>query len=241
MSDNDIDHYNTKWERIIPQLPDGGDYRFDMRQYGHDIIKDAIPNGSKVFDFACGLGIIGKQLEDEKQCRVNGNDFSDVAISYVQMKCKGDYRKGSEIFGGNYDVIIAIQFLEHIDDPVKWLNDCFKHAPRVICAIPNNFRKIGEHTDMQWNNWESFEHLFNGFIFKRLDLGKYPQNISKAYHHPILEFKKKDNKMHPDEITKEDKKKVVIKKKKKIKPVKQETQKKEVKKESFAKKFKSKW
>lgn len=58
-----IEYYNERWTRIIKLLPMGGDYRFDRRQEGYDIIKNIISSGSKVFDYACGLGLISIQLQ----------------------------------------------------------------------------------------------------------------------------------------------------------------------------------
>jgi hypothetical protein len=182
------EYFDRKWNDIIPRMPVGGGYNFPKRQHGLNIIKDHIDPNSKVFDFACGLGVIDKQLKEEKGCIVSGCDFSQVAVDYCNQNTDGDFRKTDTIFGDVYDYIIAIYFLEHIKDPVGWLHNCFNHAPKVICAIPNDFNIRGEHIDMQWKNWDSFYELFNEFKVDRLDIDKYSGNVERCYKHPIILF-----------------------------------------------------
>lgn len=180
-------YWNGKWSEVISKLPNGGDYFFNHRQHGYNIIKANIPDGSRVFDFACGLGIIDEQLHREKGCIVSGCDLSSVAAVHVKKKTGGDFRKGSEVFGGPYDVILAIYFLEHIDDPAQWCEDTLGHADFILAALPNNFRRAGEHTKMAWTSWDSFFKIFGDFKLERLDQGKYPvTGLQEAFKHPIV-------------------------------------------------------
>jgi len=194
---NDIKHFEDKWTAIIPKMPQGGEYRFDLRQYGHDIIKEQIESGSSVFDFACGLAVIDEQLQIEKGCTVAGCDFSEVAIDYSIKTTNGDFRKTDKIFGTKYDYVLAIQFLEHIKEPCKWLDECFEKTDTIICALPNNFRKTGEHVDMQWSSWEQFNNLFSAYNVERIDIGKYPDRLHQAFRHPIFKFTQKEKKYAP--------------------------------------------
>lgn len=199
MNQQSKDYFDKKWEGIIKSMPQGGNYRFDLRRKGYQIIVDYIDKYTKVFDYACGLGIIDQMLVEQNQCKVSGCDFSQVAVDYCNDKTDGDFRQTSDIFG-QYDYIIAIYFLEHIKNPVEWLKDALQHAPKVICALPNNFNRTGEHKDMQWGNWDQFDELFKGFKVKRIDEGNYPAGMCAAFKHPIVVF--------------ESKKKRVVKKKK---------------------------
>lgn len=213
------DHYDAFWKAIIKALPKGGSYRFDMRDEGYNIIKDTIPEGSKVFDYACGLGIISIKLSKEKDCSVYGCDWSAVAVEYVNMNItKGEFRHTDEIFGGKYDYIIVSHFLEHLEKPVEFLSEVFKHTDKAIISLPNNFRHVGEHVNMQWSNWAEFNNLFSDYDIERIDEGKYTSKTQSAWQHPIFIFKEKN--MHPS--YREEKKEKVIKKAKKI-VVKQET------------------
>jgi hypothetical protein len=191
----DENYFDEKWQNVIKHLPIGGNYRFDLRQYGYDIIKDYIKPNTSVFDFACGLGIIDIQLEKEKGCGVGGCDFSEVAIKYVESQCEdGHFKQTDKIFGGKFDYVIAIYYIEHIKNPVEWLDEMFEHTDKVICAIPNNFNRTGEHIDMQWKSWDSFYELFSKFKVTRLDTGKYPDRLVGAFKHPIFLYEKKKKK-----------------------------------------------
>jgi hypothetical protein len=194
--DYNSDYFDTKWMQVIKQLPTGGNYRFDLRKYGYDIIKDYIKSKSSVFDFACGLGIIDIQLEKDKNCKVSGCDYSQVAIDYVNKNTKnGTFKCTDDIFGEKYDYVIAVYYLEHIKNPVEWLDKMFKHTKKVICALPNNFHRHGEHIDMQWGSWDEFDKLFKDYEVKRLDIEKYPDRLVGAFKHPIFLFEKKKGKV----------------------------------------------
>jgi SAM-dependent methyltransferase len=184
------DYFDRKWLEVIPQMPNGGSYHFNLRQFGHDIVKDNIKDNSKVFDFACGLGVVDKQLNKEKGCNVYGCDYSKVAVDYCNDNIDGTFKQGSEIFGDKYDYILALHYLEHIKDPVKFINTCLRKGKKLICILPNNFSHHGEHIDMQWDNWDSFYELFKGFKIKRLDKA-YPESLPRAFKHPIISFEKK--------------------------------------------------
>jgi len=192
------EHYNRKWREIIKQMPQGGDYCFYMRQYGYDIIKDAIEPESLIFDFACGLGIIDIQLHNEKDCFICGCDISKVAVDYLKCNLYGGHTEppiikvADRIFKNpdkprkEYDYILAIYFLEHVPDPVDWLDHAFKFGKKVIFSIPNNFKQAGEHELMAWHDWPSFYGLFRDFKLTRIDEGKYHKWLPEAYHHPTF-------------------------------------------------------
>ena len=186
----DTSFYNKKWADVIKKLPKGGSYHLDLRQHGHEIVKDHIEEGSSVFDFACGLGVVSSQLEAEKQCKTAGCDISEVAVNYVKEHTDGDFRVTDEMFGEHYDCVIALQFLEHIPNPVEWLNYTFKYTEKIICSLPNNFNHTGEHTNMQWSSWGQFQKLFKGFTWKRVDKDKYPSGLAHPFKHPIVIFTK---------------------------------------------------
>lgn len=220
----DSEHYDNFWSTIISQLPKGGSYRFDQRIEGYKIMLDIIPNKAKVFDYACGLGMVSIMLNKKKDCKVFGCDWSKVAVDYVNSKTtKGNFKATDEIFGYDYDYLILSHYLEHLKEPKKFLKECFKKAKNVIIALPNNFRKIGEHVDMQWSNWDEFYNLFSEYEIERVDEGKY-QGAKPAWQHPIFIFKEKT--MHPSyrepkkEVKKTvEKKKVAKRGKKQVKTV----------------------
>jgi hypothetical protein len=200
--EHDANYYDKKWEKVIANMPIGGDYRFDLRKYGYKLIVDTIPRNSKVFDYACGLGVIGQMLDDNGVI-VDGCDFSPVAVNYCNKNIAlGEFMVTGEIHD-KYDVLIASYFLEHIKDPDQWVKMALEHAPRVICSLPRNFRHVGEHIDMGWSNWVHFKEVFKEFDFIRLDTVdennidtmddkdlKYHNGLGQ-FAHPIIEFRKK--------------------------------------------------
>ena len=187
----DEKYFDGKWTSVIKEMPSGGNYYFHLRQYGMNIVKGLIADKSSVFDYACGLGVIDKQLRDEKKCKVSGCDFSQVAIDYVVKQTGGNFRKTSNFFCGPYDYILAVYFLEHIIEPQRWVSKALKYADRVICVLPNDFDHHGEHIDMQWSSWEDFAIKFSDFFWTRIDnKTSYPVNIPMAFRHPIIMFSK---------------------------------------------------
>jgi hypothetical protein len=208
-----IEHYNKKWERIIAKMPNGGEYNFHLRKYGYQCIVDYIGTGKKVFDYASGVAVLS-QMVKEAGNTVTGCDTSDVAIKWCKDNISKDFYVGEKI-EGKYDYIIASQFIEHLKDPIEWINSALTHCNELVIAIPNNFRKSGEHIDMAWRNWDEFYNLFNRFKPRRID--NYPSDLSNAFQHPIFIFKG-DN-MHPSCREEGNKipKKEVLKPKKEIK------------------------
>lgn len=186
-------YFNNKYREMIPRMPVGGSYRHDLRKYGHNIICEHMGKNMKVFDYACGLGVIDKQLVEDYNCKVSACDFSGVAIQYCKENVKGDFRETTE-FWGEHDYILAIQFLEHISKPVEWLREGFKHSDKIICSLPNDFNHGSEHVRMRWSNWDQFFKLFDEFKLTRLDEGKYPEKLCSAYTHPVFLFEEKNAK-----------------------------------------------
>lgn len=186
-----IEFWNTKWARIIKQLPTGGEYKYDLRQYQYDVVMHNIPEGSRVFDYACGLAIIDYRLKREKKCVVSGCDTSDVAINYIKGKIPdADFRITSKIFGCFYDFILALHILEHFEKPVEWVRSAFKFTNTIIVIIPTSFSKAGEHKNMQWSSLDEFAELFTEFNIKRVDISKYPPKLHPAFKPPVFIFKK---------------------------------------------------
>jgi 2-polyprenyl-3-methyl-5-hydroxy-6-metoxy-1,4-benzoquinol methylase len=180
--------YDDRWTGIINKMPIGGDYRFDQRKGGYNLIADYIGTGKNVFDYACGLSVLGKILKDRGN-RVCGCDFSKVAIDYAKRTVSEGFYQSDQIYG-KHDYIVASQFIEHIVDPATWVREAFKNAPVVICSIPNNFHVRGDHHLMQWKSFDEFYKLFAEFDIERIDEGKYV-GTHTAWQHPTFVFKEK--------------------------------------------------
>lgn len=166
MNRTNMEYFDSKWRKIISKTPQGGEYHFYMRQYGYDLIKKEIPNNSVVYDYACGLGVIDKQLIEGKKCVCDGCDFSKIARKYateggMRRVIKSGFLQCPD--KDKYDYIFAIYFIEHISTPVEWLTEALRYGRKVVITIPNDFIKKGEYINMQWNSWETFFALFKDF------------------------------------------------------------------------------
>ncbi len=185
------EYFDSKWSEVIPHMPNGGVYRFNLRRHGYNIIRDYIKKDSIVFDFACGLSVMDDILVKEKGCVCFGCDISKVAVQYSHKNINMRVKQTDQIFGDGYDYILALYFLEHIPDPVQWLKESFKRGKEIICMVPNNFNRRDEHKLMQWGNWKEFYELFKDFETERIDIDKYPKDLKEAFRHPIVTFKLK--------------------------------------------------
>ncbi len=153
-------------------------YSFKERQYSYEIVKSLIPEGSSIFDYACGFAKISLQLEKEKECKIAGCDISQVAIKKVNHP---NFYVGTKI-KGKYDYLIISHFLEHIKNPDAFVEECKKHAKEIIILVPNNFRKKGEHKLMAWSSFDEFEQIIKGA--KRVE-AEYPADLESDFRCPI--------------------------------------------------------
>ncbi|ELR03136.1 hypothetical protein GMDG_08885, partial [Pseudogymnoascus destructans 20631-21] len=92
---------------------------------------------------ACGVGY-GAKLLAEAGHRVVAVDRSDEAIDYacehyaherVQYVCA---EAGAEAIGGaNFDAVVCLETLEHLEDPQPLLQEFCRAAPILIASVPN--------------------------------------------------------------------------------------------------------
>jgi hypothetical protein len=196
--EHDAKYYDLKWDKVWANLPTGGDYRYDLRQHGYKIQMEYMGHGKKILDYACGISYFGEMYQEDYSGKIDGCDWSDKALEYSSKLVRGGKWENTDVISGTYDFIIANYFIEHIVDPVGMINKFLDHADEAICSIPNNFRKTGEHIDMQWTNWEQFNKLFDCFEVNRIDEGLYPDGLIGAFKHPIFVFGRKHGKKKID-------------------------------------------
>jgi hypothetical protein len=98
--------------------------------------------GSKVIDFACGIGYGCKILNDAGHIPM-GLDISTDALEYANQHYSG----GRVEFGygnannpglsGQYDAAISFETIEHLQDPRPLLLALRESAPLLIASVPN--------------------------------------------------------------------------------------------------------
>lgn len=106
-------------------------------------VTDRLPIGSKVIDFACGVGY-GCSILAEAGMNASGfdNDFETIAYAIRH------YKKGENInfkIGngnapgvlGNYHAALCFETIEHLQDPKPLLLALREASPLLFCSVPN--------------------------------------------------------------------------------------------------------
>jgi len=119
----------------------------EMAAYGlhSDIFKMLEPwlkEGMRVLDFGCGQGAFSQRLVD-KGLIVDACDINTSQIkAKVHRKITLDLNKEIDpaLFPEKYDMLIALEILEHLHDPWKYLQDCLsllKDGGIIVLSTPN--------------------------------------------------------------------------------------------------------
>ncbi len=106
----------------------------------HRYFFDWIKPNSRVLDIGCGIGAVGKKLNNEKNCHMIGIDTIDVS----ELEGYNHYMsldiQNVEFNYNKFDYIILGDVLEHLDHPFdvllkvrKWLNP----EGKILISVPN--------------------------------------------------------------------------------------------------------
>lgn len=98
-----------------------------------------------VLDVACGDGVLGELLMQEKNCKVYGIDLSDYAIDLSRARgVIAEYCDMSEdrfpFEDNTFDYITMLCSIEHIIDPVHAISEAkrvLKPGGKMIITLPN--------------------------------------------------------------------------------------------------------
>ena len=120
MNINTPEYWNNQWSKR-PQ-----------RIYPYYAKIAELCKGKKVLDFGCGRGDLLEMLGENAE----GIDISSVGVGIARAR-------GLNVVIGNkpegqYDIIVATEVLEHLDDDKGMIERFFEHAPVIIYAVPNN-------------------------------------------------------------------------------------------------------
>jgi 2-polyprenyl-3-methyl-5-hydroxy-6-metoxy-1,4-benzoquinol methylase len=130
-------------------------YQYDIdvtdASSAHTIGISACPTGSKVLDVGCFDGSVAKVLK-ERGCSVVGIDVHEVALESARKICNFvaliDLNIEPEAAlkdlvseFGLFDVVMALDVLEHVQDPTRVLRalveTCLAPHGRVVVSLPN--------------------------------------------------------------------------------------------------------
>ena len=115
-------------------------YKTDRWEY--DISQSYINTKSSVLEVGCGRGYFLKNLEEKGVKQAVGLDFNTEAIKNKVTKFDVLNKDLKELKSKeSFDIICFFQVLEHIPDPMSFLEDCkniLNENGLLILSVPNN-------------------------------------------------------------------------------------------------------
>ena len=130
-------HYHEEyfnWQREVGKF--GG--RANLFKF-----KNHIKVTDRVLDYGCGGGYLLEQLNCALKVGIDINPAIEAPDGVTILK---DHQSAIAKFGENFfDVIISNHALEHIENPLKALRECYqllKRGGRIIVVVPHDSHKI---------------------------------------------------------------------------------------------------
>jgi 2-polyprenyl-3-methyl-5-hydroxy-6-metoxy-1,4-benzoquinol methylase len=107
-----------------------------------EIVNPYLKKGMNILDFGCGQGAFSQRLIDAGMI-VDGCDIdTDQIKAHIHGKIKLDLNKAEVLnsIPNKYDMVVAIEILEHLNNPWKYLGDCLsvlKDGGIIVLSTPN--------------------------------------------------------------------------------------------------------
>jgi 2-polyprenyl-3-methyl-5-hydroxy-6-metoxy-1,4-benzoquinol methylase len=119
----------------------------EMAAYGlhrgvFNMLKPYLEPGMKILDFGCGKGAFSQRLIDAGMI-VDACDIdTDQILAKVSKKIRLDLNKTeiTETVTEKYDAVIAMEIIEHLQNPWKYIEDCTKILDKgglIVFSTPN--------------------------------------------------------------------------------------------------------
>lgn len=108
-------------------------------------VMNLINDSEKVLDIGCSSGNFGEELMRNKHCVVDGIDVDAKDVNLAKQKLRNAHVLNVEndpidIFDEKYDVILMMDVIEHLVEPVKALKKIatlLKPGGRLVFSVPN--------------------------------------------------------------------------------------------------------
>jgi len=122
----------------------GGKTVYDLKigyQSSHSLAIDAVDEGARVLDLACGSGYVARELK-RKGCRVTGIDMNEAGSGCFEKFILHNLDlPGLPPDLGVFEWILVLDCLEHLDSPERLAAElrekCYSAGTRLIITVPN--------------------------------------------------------------------------------------------------------
>jgi SAM-dependent methyltransferase len=106
-----------------------------------DVLRAWVPAGSRVLDLGCGSGRLGRLLAQRVDSYV-GIDLNEASIRIAQSLAHPPHVRfaigdATQPPAEQFDVVILVHVLEHIDGPEGLLRTVARLAPTLIIEVPD--------------------------------------------------------------------------------------------------------
>jgi len=98
---------------------------------------------SKILDIACGTGAMARRLREKGYSNITANDIDyasfetrEIEFTLIDLNTCFSERIGHEV----YDAIIAIEIIEHLENPSAFIRECkkiLKDNGQLLITTPN--------------------------------------------------------------------------------------------------------
>jgi len=103
-----------------------------------------VPQGARVLDVGCAFGGFASAMRRLRGCRVIGVEINPEAAAEARAHCdeviEGDIADVAPRLPADFDVIVAADVLEHLDDPegaLRLLASRLRPGGMLLASIPN--------------------------------------------------------------------------------------------------------
>jgi 2-polyprenyl-3-methyl-5-hydroxy-6-metoxy-1,4-benzoquinol methylase len=139
MAENKMKKLENTGERQVSPTIDGI-RRDHVARY--EFAAKIIPPGSKIIDYACGIGYGSKIIRD------SGNYCHGFDKDFETLEFADEHYKNERVFftqddaerpkiTEQYDCAVCFETIEHLQDPRPLLLALRDASPKLICSVPN--------------------------------------------------------------------------------------------------------